>query len=109
MYESIDGKLIDPSIFVNPDGSLNLGNTPLMAILRDLIRGCKRGVECIRGNKIHHLTFMHRLPVSDEIREEYGYSSVYPVKGGRRHQTRYRKKTKTSKRRTQKKSRKQRS
>lgn len=108
MYESRgkrgSEKLIDPSIFVNADGSLNLGNTPLMAILRDLIRGCKRGAECIRGNKIHHLTFMHRLPVSDEIREKYGYSSVYPVKGGRRRRTRYRKKTKAIKHNTRKQS-----
>ena len=97
-------KLIDPSIFVNADGSLNLGNTPLMAILRDLIRGCKRGAECIRGNKIHHLTLMHRLPVSDKIRTIYGYSSAYPSKGGKRRHTQYRKKTKASKRRTRKQS-----
>jgi hypothetical protein len=101
-------KLIDPSIFVNADGSLNLGNTPLMAMLRDLIRGCKRGTNCDRKNP-DHLTFMHRLPVSDEIRLKYGYSSAYPVKGGKRRYTRYRKKTKASKRKTQKKSRKQRS
>lgn len=112
MYESRGKsgfeKLIDPSIFVNANGSLNLGNTPLMAMLRDLIRGCKRGAECIRGNK-DHLTFMHRLPVSPDIRTIYGYSSAYPVKGGKRRTTQYRKKTKSSNRKTQKKSRKQRS
>ena len=112
MYESRgkrgSEKLVDPSIFVNVNGSLNLGNTPLMAMLSDMIRGCKRGAECNRGNT-DHLTLMHRLPVSDEIREKYGYSSAYPVKGGRRRKTQYRKKTKASKRKTQKKSRKQRS
>jgi len=108
MYESIDGKLIDPSIFVNPDGSLNLGNTPVMAILRDLIRGCKRGTDC-KDDDPDHLTLMHGLTVSPDIRTMYRYSSAYPSKGGRRHQTRYRKKTKASKRKTQKKSRKQRS
>jgi hypothetical protein len=112
MYESRgksgSEKLIDPSIFVNADGSLNLGNTPVMAMLRDLIRGCKRGAECIRKNE-DHLTLMHRLPVSPDIRTIYGYSSAYPVKGGKRRTTRYRKKTKSSNRKTQKKSRKQRS
>jgi hypothetical protein len=101
-------KMVDPSIFVNADGSLNLGNTPIMAMLRDMIRGCKRGIECDRGNK-DHLTFMHRLPVSPDIRTIYGYSSTYPVKGGRRRQTRYGKKRKASKHKTQKKSKKQRS
>lgn len=105
MYESSgkigSEKLIDPSIFVNADGSLNLGNTPLMAMLRDLIRGCKRGEKCNRGDK-YHLTLMHRLPVSDEIRTIYGYSSAYPVKGGKRRKTQYRKKTKANKRKTRK-------
>ena len=102
MYESRDGKLVDPSIFVKADGSLNLGNTPIMAILRDMICGCKRGAECTDDNP-DHLTFMHRLPVSDKIRTIYGYSSsAYPSKGGRRRKTQYRKKTKASKRNTRK-------
>jgi hypothetical protein len=112
MYESRGKsgfeKLVDPSIFVNPDGSLNLGNTPVMAILSDMIRGCKRGTECNRKNK-DHLTLMHGLTVSPDIRTMYRYSSAYPSKGGRRRKTQYRKKTKASKRNTQKKSRKQRS
>ena len=106
--ESGSEKLIDPSIFVNVDGSLNLGNTPLMAMLRDMIRGCKRGTDCTDDNP-DHLTLMHRLPVSPDIRTIYGYSSAYPVKGGKRRTTQYRKKTKSSNRKTQKKSRKQRS
>jgi hypothetical protein len=112
MYESRGKsgfeKLVDPSIFVNADGSLNLGNTPLMAMLRDMIRGCKRGAECNHKNE-DHLAIMHRQPVSPDIRTIYGYSSSYPVKGGRRRKTQYRKKTKASNRKTQKKSRKQRS
>ena len=112
MYESRGKrgfeKLIDPSIFVNANGSLNLGNTPLMAMLRDLIRGCKRGAECNRKNE-DHLAIMHGLTASDEIRKKYGYSSAYPLKGGKRRKTQYRKKTKSSNRKTQKKSRKQRS
>ena len=98
MYEK---KQISQGIFENSDGSLNLGNTPLMAMLSDLIRGCKRGTNCDRKNS-YHLTLMHRLPVSDEIREKYGYSSAYPSKGGRRRHTRYRKKSKASKRKTRK-------
>ena len=112
MYESRGKsgfkKLIDPSIFVKANGSLNLGNTPLMAMLRDMIRGCKRGTECNRENE-DHLTIMHGLSVSPDIRTIYGYSSAYPSKGGRRRKTQYRKKTKSSNRKTQKKSRKQRS
>jgi hypothetical protein len=102
MYESRDGKLVDPSIFVNADGSLNLGNTPVMAMVRDMIRGCKRGTECTDQDQ-DHLTLMHQLPVSDDIRTIYGYSSAYPVKGGRRRKTQYQKKMKASKRKTQKK------
>jgi len=112
LYESKgkrgDEKLIDPSIFVNGDGSLNLGNTPVMGILRDMICGCKRGTECSRGNK-DHLTLLHRLPVSHEIRTLIKCSADYPVKGGKRRQTQYQKKTKANKRNTQKKRRKHRS
>jgi hypothetical protein len=101
--ESGSEKLIDPSIFVNVDGSLNLGNTPLMAILRDLICGCKRGAECNRKNS-DHLKLMHRLRVSPDIRDIYTCRTAYPSKGGKRRTTQYLKKTKSSNRKTQKKS-----
>ena len=94
-------KLVDPSIFENADGSLNLGNTPIMAILRDIICGCKRGADCTRMNP-DHLKLMHRLPVLPDIRYIYTCRTAYPVKGGKRRHTQYRKKTKASKRRTRK-------
>jgi hypothetical protein len=112
LYESRRSKLIKSSmtenIFENDDGSLNLGNTPIMAIIRDMICGCKRGTECDRKNS-DHLTLMHRLRVSPGIRDIYTCRTAYPSKGGRRRKTQYRKKTKSSNRKTQKKSRKQRS
>jgi hypothetical protein len=86
LYESKYEKLVDPSIFVNADGSLNLGNTPVMAILKDMICGCKRGTECVRKNP-DHLKLMHGLHVSPEIRVIFSCSADYPVKGGKRRKT----------------------